>query len=502
GRLKDAALAFLRETPGEEGTRAIALQLSTAADDVRQQLLLVLGDREDSAALPEVVEAIRSETESVRIAALQTLGAIGDGSSVAVLARIATSDEGAERAAARDALARLRSAEVDEALVRILGIAQPPFKAEVIRALGSRQVSGAVPALLQVATEETGAVRAAALQVLRELADEEVVPALVSVLLDSAQGEERSAAENAIVDVSRRAEGGMRAAAIQAVYPDVDEPSLNLALLRVMGRIGADESLDIFYTALVSGNDDVKDLAVRALADWPSPAPIDTVEATAAEASSATHRVLALRGFIRMVGLTGEGGSGDRVSMYSRALDLAERSEEKLLVIARLAELRSAEALRLVRAQLADDALRDAAQVAAERIDEYLSRPAQVSASHNSGDVLNAIDGNRESRWATGQPQEGGEWFLLDFGAPTEVRRIVLDAAGSANDYPRGYEVFISNTLEASGDPVVVGEGSGSVTEISLPPTPGRYLRIVQTGQAPGLFWSIHNIEIDTEVAE
>jgi hypothetical protein len=46
------------------------------------------------------------------------------------------------------------------------------------------------------------------------------------------------------------------------------------------------------------------------------------------------------------------------------------------------------------------------------------------------------------------------------------------------------------------GQPVATGAGAEGqpVTVISFPPKTGRYVRIVQTGTASGLFWSIHEI--------
>jgi hypothetical protein len=43
---------------------------------------------------------------------------------------------------------------------------------------------------------------------------------------------------------------------------------------------------------------------------------------------------------------------------------------------------------------------------------------------------------------------------------------------------------------------VAEGKGSGPLTEIDLPPTEAKFLRITQTGKAPGLFWSIHEMQI------
>ena len=45
----------------------------------------------------------------------------------------------------------------------------------------------------------------------------------------------------------------------------------------------------------------VKDAAIRALVEWPDAGPIQAVRRLAESADDPTYRILALRGFIRMI---------------------------------------------------------------------------------------------------------------------------------------------------------------------------------------------------------
>ena len=51
---------------------------------------------------------------------------------------------------------------------------------------------------------------------------------------------------------------------------------------------------------------EVKDAAVRTLSEWPDAAPADDLLALVNTSSNQTHKVLALRGYIRMAGMTGK----------------------------------------------------------------------------------------------------------------------------------------------------------------------------------------------------
>ncbi|MGC3960998.1 MAG: discoidin domain-containing protein [Verrucomicrobiota bacterium] len=120
-----------------------------------------------------------------------------------------------------------------------------------------------------------------------------------------------------------------------------------------------------------------------------------------------------------------------------------------------------------------------------------------ATASSGGSPRSNAIDGNISTRWSTDALQVNGQWFQVDMLAVRTFRKIVLDTTPSANDYPRGYVVQVSNDGVNWGSPVATGSGNSSVTTIQLNATQSaRYLRITQTGSAGGNYWSIHELNV------
>src|SRR5882724_5234613 len=81
-------------------------------------------------------------------------------------------------------------------------------------------------------------------------------------------------------------------------------------------------------------------------------------------------------------------------------------------------------------------------------------------------------------------------------GAVNTFYKIVLNAANSPSDYPRGYQVNVSNDGITWGSPVTNGIGSSAITTITFPTQTARYIRITQTGSAPGSYWSIHEFYV------
>lgn len=113
-----------------------------------------------------------------------------------------------------------------------------------------------------------------------------------------------------------------------------------------------------------------------------------------------------------------------------------------------------------------------------------------------------ALDGDPNSRWTTGRSMQPGDRLTLDMGQTQQVAKIVLDSAGSPNDYPRGYVVESSKDgqnwteiARATADEVAASQKGGVVT-ITFPPVQARYLRITNQGLAPGTFWSVHELTV------
>jgi len=75
--------------------------------------------------------------------------------------------------------------------------------------------------------------------------------------------------------------------------------------------------------------------------------------------------------------------------------------------------------------------------------------------------------------------------------------QVILDAAGSAGDYPRGYQVNVSNDGTNWGSPVATGSGSSAAITITVSTQTARYIRVTQTGSVSStIWWSIHELNV------
>ncbi|MDF1812872.1 MAG: discoidin domain-containing protein [Verrucomicrobiales bacterium] len=112
----------------------------------------------------------------------------------------------------------------------------------------------------------------------------------------------------------------------------------------------------------------------------------------------------------------------------------------------------------------------------------------QLTASHNPGDCSHAIDGDLSTRYTTSQSMQPGMWLQIELPETTKIAGIVLDAASSKNDYPRGCEIEFSKDGQTWTKPLKKAEEKSSKVEIDFAEQEAKYVKITQTGKNR-LYW-------------
>ncbi|HUT24035.1 MAG TPA: HEAT repeat domain-containing protein, partial [Sumerlaeia bacterium] len=348
--MSHAALRHVRLIQADGATETFARMLRDLPAERQALLLEALGDRGDAAALPAATEATKSDDETVRIAALKALASLGDVGTVELLARTAAKTEDAERDAARASLDRLRGAAVDSQLLQVLRQAREErnlnLGLEAIRSLGERNAKAAVPTLLTVAETSVPEARKESMRTLALLADRQQLPKVLEILVGADDADQRKAAEDAVVAVARRTgEGEKPAREALAAYSAVSSAGARASLLRVLGRIGDNDALDALRAAVKDADADVRDAAIRALADWPNAAPLVNLAEIARSTDQQTHQVLALRGYLRMVSLPSERAPSETLDLLKRGMEIAKGPDERKLVLNGVGRVQTADAL-------------------------------------------------------------------------------------------------------------------------------------------------------------
>jgi HEAT repeat protein len=198
--------------------------------------------------------------------------------------------------------------------------------------------------------------------------------ALVALLCKTPPGDEREAAGRAVwMGCQRVAVPAKRSAPLLAAMQGGDATA-QCAILPTLARIGGGEALGAVEKAMQSDDPAVRDAGYRALANWPDATVADRLLEIAKTSHSETYRIWALRAYARVAALPSERLPGATFGMLSEAMKLATRTEDRELIVSRLAAVRAPEALALLLSLLDDRELNTAAADAVFASAKGLSR--------------------------------------------------------------------------------------------------------------------------------
>ena len=385
--LQATAMSLLRQVPGPAATKAMVELLEKLKGRDLVALVDSLGQRGDKSARDAVAALVEGQDEAVRAAAIEALGRLGDATAVDRLAKLAATPGGPVKAA-RASLARLSGPGVDEAVVAGAADGQTAVRVVLIRAIADRGVANATAALLKAAADADEAVRSAAVEALGAVGAPECYPKLMDAALNGAVPAET--AEKAILAVAARlAQPAARVGPVLAALPQA-KPAAKALLIRVLRGLSGPEALTAVRAALADADPVVLDAAVRALADWADESPADDLLKLIKEAPENTHRVLALRGYLRMARAT-KGGPAEQLRRLQQVAQVVNTPDAKKMLLAGLGDVAEAGALHVAGSMLGDQAVEAEAKLAVLKIAGALARTNAPAAREAVDRLLPAV---------------------------------------------------------------------------------------------------------------
>ena len=350
---------------GKTGT--LALMLGNLPVTAKARTVRVL----DASSEAIVAGLAADADESVRIAALETLGAIGSAPSVPVLLKAAAGDTAPEKTAALASLARVNGAGAPAAIAQAAAQGEPKLRAAAIAAIAARGDSAAIPALLTYAADKDSTVAKAASSAVGKIGGDDQIEALAKLVLGgkapgadtalqaiASRSKDKSAAARTVIDMAAKATGQELA-----------------SILDVLSLLGGDDALKAVLKHTASPDADVKDAAIRALCNWPDFAACKPLtDMAAAPGVAQKYQVLALQAAGRIIRGAEAETPQVRVDASLEILKAASRDQEKKLALGVLASIKDPKAAAALIPFLQDEKLKSDAAQAALSIADSLRR--------------------------------------------------------------------------------------------------------------------------------
>ncbi|MBL7221324.1 MAG: HEAT repeat domain-containing protein [Phycisphaerae bacterium] len=347
--MRAAAISHVSKLKGKDVGKRLAVGLDKLPAGAQALLIEALGDLGDAAVLPTIVKSASNADAGVRMAAIRAIGKIGDVSCVKLLCNtVVSSKDSSEQQAAVNSLHGLKGDKVNSTIVASMKTAPAEAKVKLIEALVTRKATEAVGDLVSQAKGPDAKVRIAALRALGWIAQPADIKALILLAVKPVDDPARSTAELSIVQVARKiADDTTRADAVLEALKDVGSLSATCSLLRVLGGIGTAKAFEVVASALKGTNAEIRDAAVRALSDWPDSRSLDALLAVIRTTDNPKHRVLAMRGCVRIL-ILGDCTVQRTLASYRELIKASKTPEDTKLVLSGLGAVADPAALEVI----------------------------------------------------------------------------------------------------------------------------------------------------------
>jgi len=307
---------------------------------------------ENSTVFSTIKSAIESEHDVVRWVALDALGDINLESSVNLLANLSAHGKGKERSTARQSLYRLNGNNVNDIILSSILTDDVKIKIELIRAIQKRRIFNGADSMLKLASDSNSSLRIESVRALRFIANEPHIIDLVKLLVNSESDRDRIELEKTIVMMAKR--NNLNDSTGQEImrYLGGMESTSKQTAIQILGQLGYSPSYSSLIEYLNDDEKNIRNSAIKALSEWNNDTPLSTLFNVTENAKNQSHKTLALRGIIRLIGLENDRSTEATNELYKRAMALATNVQEKKAVLSGLSNVMSITAFQMAETYL------------------------------------------------------------------------------------------------------------------------------------------------------
>jgi HEAT repeat protein len=355
-----AALQHASAMKGADLTAQWVKRMRKARPEVKADILAMLGNRRDAAALPAVRKQIRSKNEEVKIAAVEAGAKLGQEAVLPVLLKELRRATPPVAEAVKRTLLSLPGTNLVPAVAEALPKASPAGKAALLEILGTRRATEHIDLVVAEADSKEPLVRLAAFRALQPLVSREHAPVLFSLLEKSAGPEEAAALQAAVgqslKEVTDKEEQTELVLQRMAQVPGEKKP----LFYPILATIGSEKALQAVVAEFSQGSEEAKKEALSALGNWTNNSATNELYRIAQHSPASPYFEPALQGYIRQVGLANYTPE-QKLLLLRKAMDLAQDPEQQKLILRGIGRPRTLGGLMYAGKFLDDAALKEEA---------------------------------------------------------------------------------------------------------------------------------------------
>jgi HEAT repeat protein len=363
-------LGTAREFPGSEIDKALAAELDRATPERAALVITAMADRPKTVDREAIVKAASRGAKPVRLAAIEALGRVGNGTVLEPLLAVAREADPELKEAAKEALVALPGDSINTEIAERVSAAGANVDPLLLEVVGERRID-AVPALIKALDNPNRAVRSAALAALGSTVPDKYLSVLIAQVVNQKDSELQPAAQAALKEAAARMPDREACAAQIATAMNTAPAPIKSVLLETLAAVGGTKAVQTIGAAAKSSDATLQDVSTRVLGEWltldAAPVLLDLSK------TPGKYQGRALRGYLR---LARQFASSDqqRAEMCASALEAARQPADQKLVIDVMRRYPSLDMLRLAVKAADIPALKEDAKSAAVTIADKLPK--------------------------------------------------------------------------------------------------------------------------------
>ncbi|PTX99756.1 hypothetical protein DB346_18230 [Verrucomicrobia bacterium LW23] len=345
-RVAAGAARLLPHATGSEVADAIPAVLPKLPPSLQVLVIQSFAAKGGADALAVARVGLASDQESVRVPAIQALASVGNATFVEHLVGL-LEQRNAEEKAAGEALRRMTDPAVAEQLRAALAQSQGPTRAALLLIVADRLDLASGNIAITACTDDSADVRTAACAAMEKLAREHDLPRLIELLNTSLKPNERKSLEKALMTSSRAFRDADQPAETFQLALSSAAPEVRRILIIGLASLGSPKASAALGSMLQDPEVDARKEVIRALSSSRAPFAVSLLIGAAKAGKEPSERILALRGYLDTVQDLPSSGDA-KVDLYKAAWPLAERDEEREVILAALKKMNNTKSRKLL----------------------------------------------------------------------------------------------------------------------------------------------------------
>jgi HEAT repeat protein len=368
GQSKQMRLSALQLVDDYEIFESVPELITLAKDktsEVQLEIIEILGRQKSESMFLFLRESLKSQSSEVRMKSLKALSERKDVEFLPdILIVMQDSLDEYESNQVQSILLTYADSLIMNYLMGYFNDFPIPSKILLLNILSERKNSTYLSYFKESLNSRNKRLRLSAIKGLEVGGDDTLVDRLIVLLLKSEDEKEQVAAIRAISSITNRSTSKRELVTLITGYYDNSTNNQKILLFRIFKAVGGKELMNITVREAQRGDEQIRKAAIYSLAAWSDTDVLDILIDFGRNEQNERFRIIALRGALRILR---ENPMGEQraLSYFQEIMNAATRPEEKRLILAGLAEIKTTSSLRLISSVLDDSDINHEAFLAA-----------------------------------------------------------------------------------------------------------------------------------------